>query len=126
MKQQGRSTRKYTGRRYRPYRGKRKHELGSEESEIHIEPTKKKTIRTRGGHQKQRLLRTNTANVTNPKTGKTQTTQMTTVTENTANQHYIRRNIITKGAIIQTELGPAKVTSRPGQGGAVNAVLIEG
>jgi small subunit ribosomal protein S8e len=44
---------------------------------------------------------------------------------NDANKHYIRRNIITKGAIIETELGKAKVTSRPGQDGVVNAVLIK-
>jgi small subunit ribosomal protein S8e len=45
--------------------------------------------------------------------------------ENPANPHYVRRNIITKGAVIKTELGNAKVTSRPGQDGVVNAALIE-
>jgi small subunit ribosomal protein S8e len=34
-------------------------------------------------------------------------------------------NVITKGAIIETEKGLAKVVSRPGQDGVVNAVLIE-
>ncbi|RLF79472.1 30S ribosomal protein S8e, partial [Thermococci archaeon] len=42
-----------------------------------------------------------------------------------ANRQYVRRNIITKGAIIQTEIGKAIVTSRPGQDGVVNAVLIK-
>jgi small subunit ribosomal protein S8e len=32
---------------------------------------------------------------------------------------------VTKGAIIQTEIGKARVTSRPGQSGAINAVLID-
>ena len=48
-----------------------------------------------------------------------------TVTENHANPNYVQRNIINKGAVIQTELGDAKITSRMGQDGVVNAVLIE-
>jgi len=47
------------------------------------------------------------------------------VTENGANPNYARRNIITKGAIIETDAGTARVTSRPGQNGQVNAVLVE-
>jgi small subunit ribosomal protein S8e len=46
------------------------------------------------------------------------------VIENTANPNYVRQNIITKGSIIGTEKGNAKVTSRPGQHGVVNAVLM--
>ncbi|MEM5832609.1 MAG: 30S ribosomal protein S8e, partial [Candidatus Aenigmatarchaeota archaeon] len=38
---------------------------------------------------------------------------------------YERRKIITKGAIIKTEIGLAKVTSRPSQHGVVNAILIQ-
>jgi small subunit ribosomal protein S8e len=44
--------------------------------------------------------------------------------ENQANIHYVRRNIINKGAIIETNLGKARVTSRPGQTGTINAVLL--
>ena len=47
------------------------------------------------------------------------------VAENKASRHFLRRNIITKGAVIETELGKAKVTSRPGQHGVINAVLEE-
>ena len=46
------------------------------------------------------------------------------VIENSANPNYVRQNIITKGSVIETEKGKAKVTSRPGQHGVVNAVLI--
>jgi small subunit ribosomal protein S8e len=35
-----------------------------------------------------------------------------------------RRAIITKGAIIETSKGNARVTSRPGQCGIINAVLL--
>ncbi|MEW5955069.1 MAG: 30S ribosomal protein S8e [Candidatus Micrarchaeota archaeon] len=39
------------------------------------------------------------------------------------NPHFSRENLVTKGALIETELGKARVTSRPGQEGTVNAVL---
>jgi len=46
------------------------------------------------------------------------------VVSNAANLNYVRRNVITKGAIIDTSEGRARVTSRPGQTGQVNAVLV--
>ena len=47
------------------------------------------------------------------------------VVENRANPNYVRQNIITKGSVVETEKGNAKVTSRPGQHGIVNAVMLE-
>ena len=46
------------------------------------------------------------------------------VVENKANKDFVRMNILTKGAIIETDLGKAKITSRPGQSGSINAILI--
>ncbi|MFH1443100.1 MAG: 30S ribosomal protein S8e [Candidatus Micrarchaeota archaeon] len=46
------------------------------------------------------------------------------VVESPDNRHYTSENVLTKGAIIETELGKAKITSRPSQHGVVNAVLI--
>ncbi len=66
----------------------------------------------------------NQAFVTNPKTHTTSKTDIITVVENPANIHYVRRNILTKGAIVNTKLGKAKITSRPGQSGVINAVLL--
>jgi small subunit ribosomal protein S8e len=43
---------------------------------------------------------------------------------NPASMDYQRRKVITRGTIIKTEKGLAKVTSRPGQDGILNAVLI--
>jgi len=63
-------------------------------------------------------------NLLDPKTGKVQKTKVTTVLENPCNPHYVQRNIITRGAVLKTELGKARVTSRPGQHGVLNAVLI--
>jgi small subunit ribosomal protein S8e len=78
-----------------------------------------------GETEKLRLLKCDVANVTDPKTGVAKKVKIETVVENPANLHYVRRNILTKGAIIKTELGKARITSRPAQDGAVNAVLIE-
>ncbi len=81
-------------------------------------------IRTLGGNKKLRLLSEEYVNVVDPKTNKAQKTKIKTTTENPANRHFVRRNIMTKGTIIETEIGKAKITSRPGQDGVVNAVLI--
>jgi small subunit ribosomal protein S8e len=71
-----------------------------------------------------RLFKGEFANVADPKSGTTKTVKIVTVKDNPANPFYARRNITTKGAVIETELGDAVVTSRPGQEGIVNAVLL--
>ena len=124
MKCQGNSKRKLTGGRLISNRGKRKYELGREAGEPNVDVTRKKMIKTRGGNSKIRLLRCDIACVADPKTGKSKTAKIVSVNDNSANLNYIRRNIITKGAIIKTELGDARVTSRPGQDGIVNAILV--
>ncbi|MHA1238344.1 MAG: 30S ribosomal protein S8e [Candidatus Odinarchaeia archaeon] len=121
---QGRSARKPSGGRLRPYRGKRLYELGREPTETVLGEPKLKFVRVRGGGKKLRLVSTNYANVVDPKTGKVQKVEIESVEDNVASVDYKRRGVITKGAIIKTKLGLARVTSRPGQHGIVNAVLI--
>jgi len=123
MKWQGRSRRKYTGAKIKAYRAKRKFELGREPADTHLEDVKVKMVPTRGGNNKIRLLQCNVANVTDTN-GKTQKTSIETVVGNEANEHYVRRNILTKGSVIRTPIGNARITSRPGQDGVVNAVLL--
>ena len=125
MRWQGNSRRKVTGGKIIAARGKRKFEMGRESADTRISEVKRKNVSTMGGNRKVRLLQCNTANVTNLKDGKTVTAAIETVIDNTANKHYVRRNILTKGSIIRTAVGTAKITSRPGQDGVVNAVLIE-
>ncbi len=129
MRWQGRSRRKYTGGRIIRSRGKRRFELGGEEANTLLGEPVKKFIKTMGRRdkvhlKKVHLLRTNIAVVTDPKTNTSKKVKIETVSGNPANIHYIRRNIITKGAIIRTEIGNARVTNRPGQEGCVNAVLM--
>ena len=69
-------------------------------------------------------MTSNLAYVVDPKTGKTVKTEILTVLDNAANLNYIRRNIINKGAIIDTKMGKARITSRPGQCGTINAILL--
>ncbi|MGZ7046776.1 MAG: 30S ribosomal protein S8e, partial [Methanobacterium sp.] len=78
-----------------------------------------------GGNNKIRLTNENKINVVNPKTNKVETAEILNVIENTANTHFVRRNIITKGAIVETSAGKVKITSRPGQHGIINGILIE-
>lgn len=105
---------------------KRKYEMGRESANTKVGEKKKAEISIRGNGKKSKLLSVNSANVTDLKTGESVKTKIITVLENPADPHLARRNIITKGAIIETEAGKAKVTSRPGQEGSVNAVLEEG
>ncbi|HTY46164.1 MAG TPA: 30S ribosomal protein S8e [Methanomassiliicoccales archaeon] len=122
---QGKSQRKPSGGRLRLARKKRRFEIGSDAEYTYMGETRLKKFRTRGGNSKVKLLKSGYANVMDPATKKMQQTKILTVKENSANPNYVQRNIINKGAIIQTELGLAKVTSRPGQDGAVNAVLVK-
>jgi len=120
----GNSKRSKTGRRIRYARNKKRFEIGRELHLATIGTMKRKPIRTRGNNKKSRVLTADTAYVIDPKTNKTTKTDIITVVENSANVHYIRRNIINKGAIINTKIGKAKITSRPGQSGVINAVLL--
>jgi small subunit ribosomal protein S8e len=124
MRWQGKFGRKSTGGKLILARGKRKYETGREQSDTTIAEVRAKKIETLGGNQKMRLLRSNIASVSDPKTGTTKKVKVETVRNNKANLHYTRRNIITKGAVIKTELGDAVVTNRPGQDGTISAVLL--
>lgn len=122
---QGKSRRKPTGGRLKLHRGKKKFEIGREKQETTIGKPRFKKARTRGGNQKIRLLRAQKVNVIDPTINTCKSVRITSVLENPANPHFVRRNVITKGAIIHTEIGKARVTSRPGQHGIINAVLLE-
>lgn len=122
---QGKSKRKSTGGRRVFARNKRKFEIGAEKQMTVIGDETKKLANRLGSTRKVRLLKTETANVADPKTHKIVEATILSVVENPADPHYVQRNIITKGAIIKTGLGDARVTSRPGQVGIINAVLLE-
>lgn len=107
----------------RPHDKKKKHELGREPTETQVGEPSFRTVDARGSGEKVRALATNVANVNDG--GETVHATIEDVVENPSNPNYARRNIITKGAILETDAGRARVTSRPGQTGQVNAVLVE-
>ncbi len=123
MKDQGRSTRKRTGGRLKHFNKKKRHQLGREPAETTVGETRLQFIDSRGNEQKLRALSTNVAQLSAD--GETTEVEIENVVENPSNVNYVRRNIITKGAVIETSEGKARVTSRPGQSGQVNAVAIE-
>ncbi len=122
---QGKSRRKPSGGRRRYDRKKRRFEIGREQQFTRLGEQKVKRYRTRGRNSKARLMEAEFANVVDKKTGKAQRVRILTVKTNPSNPNYVQRNIITKGATLQTELGEARVISRPGQDGVINAVLVE-
>ena len=121
---QAHARRKQTGARYRENRKKRHFEMGREPSFTKLDKKRVQSVRVMGGHQKLRVLSADTANLFDPNTKKFTQVKIKTITDNPANRHFIRRNIMTKGSVIDTEVGKARITSRPGQDGVVNAVLI--
>ncbi len=121
---QGRSRRKRTGGRLRPIRKKRRNEIGRELQHATVGAGTVKPYRVRGQNQKLRILTAQSINVFDPATQKMQRAAIVTVRENPANPNYVQRNIITKGPILETDLGLVRVRSRPGQDGVLNGVRL--
>ncbi|MCD6325213.1 30S ribosomal protein S8e [Candidatus Bathyarchaeota archaeon] len=116
--------RKATGGKKRAYRKKRRFERGSFPTETVVDEPRVKLDRRRGGNIKVRLISTRWVNVSDPETGETKKVEILRVIRNPANVDYDRRNVITRGTILETPLGRVRVTSRPGQSGVLNALLI--
>lgn len=112
------------GKRHR-YRGRRAYERDGYALEPVVGPVQKRFIRVRGGKMKVGLVSADVANVADPVEKKVLKVKIIRVKSSPANREYERRGVITKGSIIETELGDAKVTSRPSDDGVVNAILIK-
>jgi ribosomal protein S8.e len=115
--------RKASGGKVIPYRGRRKYEYDGYALETVQGKQMVVTRRVRGGSIKIGLARAEFANVVSPDDKTAKKVRIIRVISNKANRDYERRGVITKGAIVETELGIATVTSRPSQHGVVNAIL---
>jgi len=113
-----------TGGAVTKFRKKRKFELGSNPLMTRLGAEHKKIVKAKGGMLKVKALSIDYANVYDPVSRTAKKVKITDVIENPANPHFVRRGVITKGTTIETELGLARVTSRPSQHGVVNAVLV--
>ena len=118
-----RSEKKRTGGRRRSVRKKQKHEQGSAPTETTLGDEQLKVAETRGGNTKVRAVARSVASVATD--DGVERADIEDVVENPSDPNYVRRNIITKGATIETSVGRARVTSRPGQDGQVNAKLVQ-
>lgn len=117
--------RKYTGGRRVSMRGRRKFEIDRYPNEAVVGANQLVTRRTRGNNVKAAFKAAEFANVIDQETRKVTKFKILRVTENPANRDYERRGVISKGAMIETEGGVARVVSRPGQHGVVNAILVK-
>jgi small subunit ribosomal protein S8e len=115
--------RKITGGKYIKRRKKKKFEIAGQRRIVKLDEEKRKTVRTKGGNKKSFLLRGKTINVQDKE--KVKKTTIKNVIETPSNRFFARQNILTKGTIVETELGKAKITNRPSQEGNINGVLIE-
>ena len=119
----GISRRKSSGGRRVSSRGKRSTEISSEKQFALIGEPKRKIYRKTGGNTLVRVLSDNRCTI-NGKDGKSASAKITNVIKNDANSNYIRRNILTKGAVVETDKGQVKITSRPGHDGVLNGVVL--
>lgn len=114
---------KKSGGRTRSYRKSRKYDLGSSFSEPELGEDRVSTKDTRGGNSKTVVREAKHVNLAAD--GEVQKVEIESVEDNPANPNYVRRSLLTKGTIIQTPEGKARITSRPGQDGVINATLVE-
>lgn len=117
--------RKISGGRYKKNRKKKFNEKKGDVRIVKLGPVKRKKIRTRGGGEKTVLLSSNIANIIDKTAKKSAKAEIKNVLETPSNKFLARQNILLKGAIIETEIGKAKITNRPSQEGSVQAVLIK-
>ncbi|MBU0533075.1 30S ribosomal protein S8e [Candidatus Micrarchaeota archaeon] len=111
-----------TGGRRRKFRDKKLAHMGGvftatkvSDKDVHVKK------RTRGGNSGLKIKKAVSVNVVT-KEG-TKKAKITKVVES-HNPEYVRMNIITKGAVLETNLGKVRVTNRVGQDGIINGVLV--
>ena len=118
------ATSKITGGRRHPLRIRRKYETDRYPNEPINSAQITVTRDVRGKNKKTALKAIDFVNLA---TGdaKVKKTKIIKVLDNTTNNDYKRRGIITKGAILETQEGKCRVVSKPGQIGIVNAILLK-
>ena len=118
------ATSKTTGGRRKPLRIRRKYETDRYPNEAINAAQVTVTRRVRGSNNKVALKSIDFVNLATGN-AKVVKSKIIKVLDNTTNNDYKRRGIISKGAILETQEGKCKVVSKPGQNGIVNAVLLK-
>ena len=116
-------TSKVTGGRRHPLRSRRKYEMDRFPNEAIIGEQITITRKVRGKNVKTAIKTIDSVNLAID--SKIKRVKIIKVLENSTNNDYKRRGIISKGAILETEAGKCRVVSRPGQHRTVNAILVK-
>jgi small subunit ribosomal protein S8e len=104
-------------------RDKRRHEMGGYFVATKLsQEDERKAVRGRGGGTRSKLTYAAFANILTKQGYKK--AKIKAILESKDNRNFARLNIITKGTVIDTELGKATVTNRPGKEGSINAKLM--
>jgi len=115
--------RKVSGGKYIKRRKKKLFELPGQKRIVKLGEKKKKSKRTKGANKKNFLLQSNEVNIQIK--GKSKKAKIKNVLETPSNRFLARQNIITKGTIVETDLGKVRITNRPTQESVLNGVIIE-
>ncbi|MEX2017068.1 MAG: 30S ribosomal protein S8e [Candidatus Pacearchaeota archaeon] len=118
-----RKGRKISGGRYIQPRKKKLYELPGQKRTVKLGNIKGRSKRTRGGNLKNFMLTIDFVNVISK--GKAKKAKIKNVLETPSNRFLARQNIITKGTIVDTEIGKVRITNRPSHEGVLNGVLAE-
>ena len=112
------------GKRLVSFRDKQKQEIGNYFSATKLDKKNVvKKMRIRGGKAHSVLKKAGFVNLLT-KSGYKKV-EIKGVLESKDNRNFARQNILTKGTIINTDLGKAVITNRTGREGNVNAKLLE-
>ena len=115
--------RKISGGKYVKRRKKKSYEIAGQKRIVKKGEEKRKSTKTRGGNTKIVLLKAKFVNVKTK--NKSQKLEIKNVLETPSNRFLARQNIITRGTIVETELGKVKITNRPSQESMINGILVE-
>ncbi|MBU2104524.1 MAG: 30S ribosomal protein S8e, partial [Nanoarchaeota archaeon] len=84
---------------------------------------RRKTKKIRGGNTKTFMTNVKLINIKSK--DKIVRGEIKNVLETPSNSFLARQNILTKGTIVETNLGKVRITNRPSQEGVANGILIE-
>lgn len=115
--------RKITGGKYKKQNKRKSYERAGQKLDVKLGEEKRKTTRVMGGNRKSRMLKVKFINVEDGKSKKR--VEIKNVLETPSNRFLARQNIVTRGTIVETELGKVRVTNRPGQEGAISGIVVE-
>ena len=114
---------KISGGKYVKRRKKKSYERAGQKRAIKLGEEKRKIKNSRGKNKKIFLIMVKYINVKTKSESKK--VEIKNVLETPANRFLARQNVLVKGALIETEVGKARITNRPSQEGNVNGILIE-